>query len=360
MSNALTRAHIAEFIAAHPQEHFRAIGVNHDRDPGTEVHGHVFFYDSRTARAEAAVRRMFSVPVVVTPYIIHPGEPGSDRGKFAMARAARYCTHEHPEQQALGKALYTDAEQIASRGWDWRADVDQLNAYERVDPTKPAKLTMIQQLEDRVRAGELTARDVYRRYPDVYRLKPISHWNSVQTQGERWRRDDHMAVLIAKRDAEGQSRREAAEAERAARVAARERRDAEFYGQPEPQPVPEALSSDLIAALAWDMRDAYEVEGLNSGDLDGHVRRAVAEELDRDPVHSITDAAILNYVEAECFTLGEDEAAFIARQLADMRDEAGRLAQLEKAASSGDADARDAAADLRSELAAFGGLAFQE
>lgn len=36
------------------------------------------------------MQRKFSVPVIVKPFIAHPGEPGTDRGKFAIARGTRY------------------------------------------------------------------------------------------------------------------------------------------------------------------------------------------------------------------------------------------------------------------------------
>lgn len=48
-------------------------------------------------RTDEAIQNKFPVQVTLTPFIVHPAEPGTDRGKFAMARAPgsqgrRYCT----------------------------------------------------------------------------------------------------------------------------------------------------------------------------------------------------------------------------------------------------------------------------
>lgn len=187
VSNAFTREMIEDFVAAHPGD--LGHGAIHDRDPGTEVHGHLFFY-SKTQRTAAAMQRKFPVPVIVTPFIAHPGEPGTDRGKFAMARGARYNTHEHPDQQALGKARYGDDEMIATPGWDWRAEVDALNARENVDPERPARLTVVDRFSQRVLAGELTARDVHRQNKKIYLAKSTTYWAGLERQAAEWKRQD--------------------------------------------------------------------------------------------------------------------------------------------------------------------------
>ncbi|MDJ0356051.1 cell envelope integrity protein TolA [Paenarthrobacter sp. PH39-S1] len=210
VSNALTRGMIEEFVAAHPRD--RSHGAIHDRDPGRAVHGHIFFY-STTQRTAAAMQRKFSVPVIVKPFIAHPGEPGADRGKFAMARGARYNTHEHPDQQALGKARYGDDEMIATPGWNWRAEVDALNAREGVDPGRPARLTLIERFSQRVLAGELTARDVHHQNKKIYLTKSQGYWNGLERQAAEWKRQDAEA---AERSAH-EERRHATDTEQAER-----------------------------------------------------------------------------------------------------------------------------------------------
>lgn len=208
VSNALTREMIEEFVADHPRD--RAHGAVHDRDPGTQVHGHIFFY-SKTQRTAAAMQRKFPVPVIVKPFISHPGEPGTDRGKFAMARGTRYNTHEHPDQQALGKARYGDDEIIATPGWAWRAEVDALNAREKIDPERPARLAVIDRFADRVLAGELTARDVHNQNKRIYLAKSPGFWSQLERQAAEWKLQD--AADAARRALE--ERRQAAEAEQA-------------------------------------------------------------------------------------------------------------------------------------------------
>ncbi|WP_024366906.1 hypothetical protein [Arthrobacter sp. TB 26] len=211
VSNALTREMIEDFVAAHPRD--LGHGAIHDRDPGTEKHGHVFFY-SKTQRTAAAMQRKFPVPVIVKPFIAHPGEPGTDRGKFAMSRGARYNTHEHPDQQALGKARYGDDEMIATPGWDWRAEVDALNAREKVDPERPARLAAVDRFAQRILAGELTPRDVYDQNKKIYLTKSTGHWTQLERQAAEWKRQK--AEETAHKAYE--ERRQAAEVEQAERA----------------------------------------------------------------------------------------------------------------------------------------------
>lgn len=216
---------IEEFVAAHPND--LAHGAVHDRDPGTETHGHIFFR-SNTQRTAAAIQRKFPVSVIVKPFIVHPGEPGTDRGKFAMARGARYNTHEHPDQQALGKARYSDDEMIATPGWDWRAEVDALNASEQVDPGRPARLTVIERLSKRVLKGELTAREVHRQNEKIYLAKGPSYWAGLERTAAEWKRQE--AEAAERRAYEERRHAEQTEQAERARLAAeqaeRERRAA--------------------------------------------------------------------------------------------------------------------------------------
>ena len=137
--------------------------------------------------------------------------PASQFFKFAMTRGARYNTHEHPNQQALGKARYGDDEMIATPGWDWRADVDSLNAREKVDPERPARLAVIERFADRVLAGELTARDMFSTKQED--LPGHALLGRAGCKAAEWKLQD--ADAAARRVYE--ERRQAAEAEQAER-----------------------------------------------------------------------------------------------------------------------------------------------
>lgn len=223
----LTEEHIREFTRGR-KPHVKAVGIVHDRDPGSREHGHVFFFDSKTKRSAEAVARLFPVPVIVKPFIYHPGESGPVKGKHAPARGARYCTHEHPEQQAKGKALYGDEEVIASPGWDWRADVDALNAYEGIDPAKSAKQTLVDRLTDRILDGELTARDVARTHRRTYKTKVPAFWEGYEKRAEQWRADDRAAEERQQQEAQQvEESRLYAEQQEAAQKAREEAAEAE-------------------------------------------------------------------------------------------------------------------------------------
>lgn len=266
VSKALTREMIEQFVAAHPND--RVHGVIHDRDPGADEHAHVFWY-SKTQRTPAAVQRKFPAPVIVRPFIYHPGEPGTDRGKFAMARGARYNTHEHPDQQALGKARYGDDEMIATPGWDWRADVDALNAREHVDPERPAHLTMIERISNRVLKGELSARDVHRKYEKIYLAKGPSYWARLERAAAEWKRQEAEETELRAHEerrhaeqAEQAKRAEQAERERQAaderEAAERAEREAQTRQQAEEQAAREAALKAEQATLEYQERVAAE------------------------------------------------------------------------------------------------------
>lgn len=292
VSNALTREMIEDFVAAHPRD--LGHGVIHDRDPGTEKHGHVFFY-SKTQRTAAAMQRKFPVPVIVKPFIAHPGEPGTDRGKFAMSRGARYNTHEHPDQQALGKARYGDDEMIATPGWDWRAEVDALNAREKVDPERPARLAAVDRFAQRILAGELTARDVYNENKGIYLAKSIGHWTQLERQAAEWKRQ--IAVEAAHKAYE--ERRQTAEAEQAerARLAAEEaerERQAVFEREAAERAEREAQARHLA-----DERKAREAALKAEQATPEYQQRVAVEEAERERNDLIDMTALLKGVRGQ-------------------------------------------------------------
>jgi hypothetical protein len=289
VSNAFTREMIEDFVAGHPTD--LSHGVIHDRDPGTQVHGHVFFY-SKTQRIAAAMQRKFPVPVIVKPFIAHPGEPGTDRGKFAMARGARYNTHEHPDQQALGKARYGDDEMIATPGWDWRAEVDALNARENVDPGRPSRLALIDRLSERVLAGELTARDVHNQNKKIYLAKSTGYWAGLERQAAEWRLQDAAATARSAYE----ERRQAAEAEQAeaARLAA-EQTERERQAAVERE-VAEQAEREAQARQLAEEQAAREVALKAEQTTPEYQERIAAEEAQRERDDLIDMTALFNGV----------------------------------------------------------------
>ena len=185
--------------------HVLAVGIVHDRDPGTNVHGHLYFYDTKTARDELEVRRLIrricgDIEVIMTPHAFTENDEKPVTGKFAAARAARYFTHEEREQQAKGKALYGDDEFVLSDGWqltEWksvRGAIDALNAYEGVEPARESKQSLFDRVVGRVRAGELRPRQVAMRFRKTYDAKTPSFWETQWSTGARWRADDERAA----------------------------------------------------------------------------------------------------------------------------------------------------------------------
>ena len=63
----------------------------------------------------AQVARAFGVP----PQCVEPKPPS------AFLDLIEYLTHENPKQQQAGKHLYDDSEVHASKGWDWRSDLEE-------------------------------------------------------------------------------------------------------------------------------------------------------------------------------------------------------------------------------------------
>lgn len=224
------------------------VGMVHDRDPGTDRHGHAFYYDRRTARTESAMRRKLPVDVIIEPFIAPPdgAEGGPRTGRFAMAHAARYFLREHPDQTATGKASYGDDEMYASPTFDWRADVDALKAYEGIDPGRPARMTLIERLSQRVLSGDLTARDAHRRHSKVYLAKGPSYWEGFERKADKWATTD--AAKAEQKAMEARRHLALATQEHADRMAAEEA--ARDEARAEQQEAAERAERERIAAQA--------------------------------------------------------------------------------------------------------------
>lgn len=244
VSNYLKAEHIQDFIDTHAQTHpeMRAVGAVHDRDHGVPD-GHVFFHDPASLLSKSTVETMFPVLVRVQKHIVFPGEPEPSTGRYALARGARYLTHEHPDQQAMGKALYSDDEIMATPGWDWRADVDALNRYEGVDADaqRVGGKTLLERVEEAVLRGEMTSRDVFEKHPRLYMAKGkgAKHWDSLERKASEWAEQDAARKRQAEQaqearrrkkqeeERERQRQQKAAEEKAAAEKAAAERKAAE-------------------------------------------------------------------------------------------------------------------------------------
>ncbi|WP_202381337.1 hypothetical protein [Leucobacter chromiireducens] len=303
----LTEEHIREFVGGR-KPHVKAVGIVHDRDPGSREHGHVFFFDPKTKRSAEAVQRMLPVPVIVKPFIYHPDEPGPMKGKHAPARGARYCTHEHPEQQAKGKALYGDDEVIASPGWDWRADVDALNAYEGIDPAKAAKQTLVDRLTDRILDGELTARDVRRMHSKTYKDRGPAFWEGYEKRAEQWRADDREVEERQQREAQQvEESRLYAEQQEAAQKAREEaeKREAEAEAQ---------RAAEEAQRAAQEAREAEEAAARREDE-----RREHEERLATDPEYRAEHERQLAREKAEARAAHEEAEASRKAQKRDLK-----------------------------------------
>lgn len=83
---------------------------------GAHKAAHVHAVIQRTSFASIAqVARAFGVP----PQCVEPKPPS------AFLDLVEYLTHEHPSQRDKGKHRYDDSEVHASKGWDWRADLEE-------------------------------------------------------------------------------------------------------------------------------------------------------------------------------------------------------------------------------------------
>lgn len=294
----LTPEHLRSVVAwASALPSADAVAILHDRDQA-ETHGHVYVYDRKTPRTEAQIRRLFPVEVVVQPYTVIPdGEDAGVHEGRELARAARYLTHEHPSQ--AHKARYEDADVLASRGYDWRAEVDALNGREGL-AALPERVTLAQLLGD-VAQGLRTPRQVAEQHPEQYVRRSVGAWEALAEQAATWRAEDAREQERAQHEAEAAARAEqeraraadeAAQAEAAARAQQQEQERARATAQAEAearqrwQASPDALpflhERHRLEALAV-LADTLELDADPSGeDLEITTARAAAEDEGRN------------------------------------------------------------------------------
>ncbi|TFC83525.1 hypothetical protein [Cryobacterium sp. TMT3-29-2] len=182
VSNLLRQHHIEE--ACNRPNVIRFAGAVHDHDAG-ETHGHGIL-QLRGPRTGETVGGYFPVSVIVKPFIGRKGDTHS------FARGVRYLTHEHTNQQSLGKYRYPDSQIFASEGYDWRADIDALVALEG-QTWQPS----LRQIKLDVMHGKLTTFEVRERYPNVY----VSHRAELNKLAEDNREYQmHLRALVQMRD----------------------------------------------------------------------------------------------------------------------------------------------------------------
>ncbi|POH75192.1 hypothetical protein [Arthrobacter glacialis] len=193
VSDFLTCEDLQRFITENPTAD--VVAMVHDADPGRKTHGHLFVYFRGTPQTKSAVLRKFRKAVQVILYIEHyePGKPHT--GKHALTRAARYLTHEHPNEQAKGKHRYGDDEMLYStRCQRWRAEVDALNQLDGIDPEKATKTTLVERLARQVLSGVLTERQVKTDYTSLYLAKGPSYWERLERRFKKFAADDAEAA----------------------------------------------------------------------------------------------------------------------------------------------------------------------
>ncbi|XJN89978.1 hypothetical protein ACHMXD_02775 [Micrococcus luteus] len=265
-----------------------AVAILHDRD-GADAHGHVYIYDRKTPRTEAQIRRLFPVDVIVQPYTVIPdGEDAGVHEGRELARAARYLTHEHPSQ--AHKARYEDSEVLASRGYDWRSDVDALSSREGLVGA-PERVSLTQLLGD-VARGLRTPRQVAEQHAELYVRRPVSAWDTLAQQAAQWAAED--AREAARQVEQEAAAAHAPQAEQESRQAAEEARQQEE--QDRQQQARAAADALKHARLRWaneGCHESYEAErrrlravvvvadtldlDLSSEDLDTLTAQATAE-----------------------------------------------------------------------------------
>lgn len=186
-SQTLTRASIVSALDRPNVK--RYAGIVHDRDPDVKTHSHVVFelIDGRTV---TTVANMLDVPqFLVLPVF------GTKGDRYSFARAIRYFLHESPTEQAKGKARYTHDGIFASEGFDWKAEVDALNAREGHQPP------LLDRIKMEVLHGKRSVRSVLDDHPEIY----VRHYGTLEKLEKQFfdkiaSAEQREAVLHARRD----------------------------------------------------------------------------------------------------------------------------------------------------------------
>ena len=106
----------------------------------------------------AQVARAFGVP----PQCVEPKPPS------AFLDLVEYLTHENPKQQQEGKYLYDDSEVHASKGWDWRSDLEEHKEDRQAKGLNKALKRRRKEAALKVTLGEWDLDDVYSNDPELW------------------------------------------------------------------------------------------------------------------------------------------------------------------------------------------------
>lgn len=106
----------------------------------------------------AQVARAFGVP----PQCVEPKPPS------AFLDLVEYLTHENPKQQQAGKYLYDDSEVHASKGWDWRSDLEEHKEDRQAKGLNKALKRRRKEAALKVTLGEWDLDDVYSNDPELW------------------------------------------------------------------------------------------------------------------------------------------------------------------------------------------------
>lgn len=125
-------------------------------------HVHVVIQRSSFASI-AQVARAFGVP----PQCVEPKPPS------AFLDLVEYLTHENPKQQQAGKHLYDDSEVHASKGWDWRSDLEE-HKEERLEKGLSKSLKRRKkEAALNITLGKWDLEDVYSNDPELWSMDGV-------------------------------------------------------------------------------------------------------------------------------------------------------------------------------------------
>ena len=133
---------------------------------GSSKAPHVHVVIQRSSFASIAqVARAFVVP----PQCVESKPPS------AFLDLVEYLTHENPKQQAAGKHLYDDSEVNASKGWDWRADLEEHRTARLEKGLGKALQRRRKEAALKITLGEWDLDDVYSNDPELWSAPGVMH-----------------------------------------------------------------------------------------------------------------------------------------------------------------------------------------
>ncbi len=127
---------------------------------------HVHAVIQRSSFASIAqVARAFGVP----PQCVEPKPPS------AFLDLVEYLTHENPKQQQAGKHLYDDSEVHASKGWDWRSDLEEHKSARLEKGLGKALQRRRKEAALKITLGEWDLDHVYSHDPELWSAPGVMH-----------------------------------------------------------------------------------------------------------------------------------------------------------------------------------------